>query len=209
VDDFHLLGMYVDVPAGCLLEYKHSYSGYYNNVSQCVYRHFPSYKRRVPVTLEDVCLQDAADLSVLPSLKQIYPEIEFAFEDHHFQRDVGTVRVAVLLSPKRSSVTPVTVRTPDVSKSLKPCPGSCVKSCVKSCTRPYKVSEKLQTRLDICHGGKSGPEDSTGVEGGNSVRTVDWYWFVIGGNVYLVCTKDGMVYRCPCRDLLAFYLSVV
>ncbi|KAJ1467710.1 hypothetical protein T484DRAFT_1857891 [Baffinella frigidus] len=95
VDDFHMLGMYFDIPAGCLLEYKHSYSGYYNNVSQCVYRHFPSYKRRLPVTMVDIEFDDAADLSVLPALKQIYPEIEFAFEDHHFQREVGNLRKAL------------------------------------------------------------------------------------------------------------------
>jgi hypothetical protein len=200
VDDFHLIGMYVDVPAGCLLEYKHSYSGYYNNVSQCVYKHFPSYKRRIPVTLEEVSLENATDLSVLPSLKQIYPEIEFAFEDHHFQRDFGTVRMAVLLAPKQSSLIH-TEKTPQTANNSKPCP--------ESVTKPYKVSEKLQTRIDICQGGKSGNDDSGVLEGGNSVRTVDWYWFVIGSNVYLVCTKDGMVYRGRCRDLLSFYLSVM
>jgi hypothetical protein len=200
VDDFHLIGMYVDIPAGCLLEYKHSYSGYYNNVSQCVYKHFPSYKRRIPVTLEEVSLENATDLSVLPSLKQIYPEIEFAFEDHHFQRDFGTVRMAVLLAPKQSSLIH-TEKTPQTANNSKPCP--------ESVTKPYKVSEKLQTRIDICQGGKSGNDDSGVLEGGNSVRTVDWYWFVIGSNVYLVCTKDGMVYRGRCRDLLSFYLSVM
>ncbi|KAJ1469349.1 hypothetical protein T484DRAFT_1852053 [Baffinella frigidus] len=97
VDDFHMIGMYFDIPAGCLLEYKHSYSGYYNNVSQCVYRHFPTYTRRKPVSLAEVSLEDASDLSVLPALKQIYPEIQFAFEDHHFERERVMGRVVVVV----------------------------------------------------------------------------------------------------------------
>jgi hypothetical protein len=199
VDDFHLLGMYSDIPAGCLLEYKHSYSGFYNNVSQVVYRHFPSYKRRTPRSLADVMLEDASNISVLPAIKQIYPEIEFAFEDHHFYREVAGVRMAVLLAPVPPPSTDI-VNTTTMSTGKN----------TSTDTRNYRVSEKLQARLNVCKdgAGQSGDSSGGGTEGMSSVRTIDWLWFSIGGNVYLVCTTQGVVYSGPCRDLLAFYLSV-
>jgi hypothetical protein len=198
VDDFHMIGMYFDIPAGCLLEYKHSYSGYYNNVSQCVYRHFPSYKRRLPVSLDEILLKDASDLSVLPALKQIYPEIEFAFEDHHFYREVGSVRTAVLLSHGKSQQAH---KTAVVSLgNQKP---------QNSTNSQSMRSENLLARVAACTGGM-GDADSSGTEGVDgkySARNTDWFWFVIGGNIYLVCTVDGVAYSGSCRDLLTFYLT--
>jgi hypothetical protein len=201
VDDFHLLGMYFDIPAGCLLEYKHSYSGYYNNVSQCVYRHFPSYKRRIPVQLSDVLCDDAPDLSVLPSLKQIYPEIEFAFEDHHFFRDVAGVRVAVLLSPSK-------LHSHDPNQGHLN-PAHTKQSHPNLAATSKRVSEKLQAHLTICNDGVSCSGDNTVVEGARSMKTTDWFWFAIGANIYLINTKDGVAYSGSCRDLLTFYLSLL
>jgi hypothetical protein len=195
VDDFHMLGMYIDIPPGCLLEYKHSYSGFYNNVSQCVYRHFPSYQRRTPVSLADVVMPDASDLAALPSLKQIYPEIDYAFEDHHFQREVGGVREAVLLAYRRPA-TPVQC-TEGVSGTT-----SCRPSVPLEADVP---NEQMQARIAACMG--AGASSSSGVEGGKSVRIADWFWFVIGSTVYLVCTSDGVPYSGCCRDLLAFYID--
>ncbi|KAJ1465138.1 hypothetical protein T484DRAFT_3639284 [Baffinella frigidus] len=149
VDDFHMLGMYFDVPAGCLLEYKHSYSGYYNNVSQCVYRHFPSYKRRIPTSLEDASLPNASDLSILPALKQIYPEIEFAFEDHHFQRDVCGAGIPVLLAPGRSHTQKLVCRD-RVPTNNRPLPQVVGK----------KPSENIQARIAACSGGTSADSGS-------------------------------------------------
>lgn len=212
IDDFHMLGMYFDIPAGCLLEYKHSYSGYYNNVSQCVYRHFPSYKRRKPVSIEDVIHRNASGLSVLPALKQIYPEIGFAFEDHHFERDVGVIRTAVLLSHGQSRKTqPDTAKTH--MKSLQSHPSQSTNPCGVQSIHPPKASmirsEKLLARVAACKGATmdSGNSSTGGDEGAHILRTTDWFWFVIGGSIYLVCTLDGVVYSGDCRDLLTFYLS--
>lgn len=203
VDDFHLLGMYFDIPAGCLLEYKHSYSGFYNNVSQVVYRHFPSYQRRLPVSLSDVSSTDAKDLFVLPALKQIYPEIEFAFEDHHFYREIAGVRVAVLLSHfqvARNSVR-TELQTVDTTRCKK----------VQSSSINHRISEKLQARLSFCKDGGNASSESKSVaaEEGRNARITDWFWFTIGANVYLICTRDGIAYSGSCRDLLAFYLSIL
>jgi hypothetical protein len=201
VDDFHMLGMYFDVPAGCLLEYKHSYSGYYNNVSQCVYRHFPSYKRRLPVSLQDILHTDAPDLSVLPALKQIYPEIEFAFEDHHFHRVVGSVHTAVLLSTGApgQSHTETTGRVNFSPRNTPPHPTPARFQNIRS--------ERLLARVAACKGASGGGSDSGDLDGGRSTQTTDWFWFVVGSDVYLICTIDGVAYSGRCRDLLAFYLS--
>jgi hypothetical protein len=195
VDDFHMLGMYFDIPAGCLLEYKHSYSGYYNNVSQCVYRHFPSYKRRFPLSLVDIELEDSSDLAILPALKQIYPEIEFAFEDHHFQRDVGSVRVPVLLSQS--------------AKQGKPTKRHTKTDVVNQVTHKLipRMSDALKARISACSNGPTTTKD-VAVEGGTSTDMIDWYWFVIGGDICLVCVLDGAIYKGHCRDLLAFYLTL-
>jgi hypothetical protein len=198
VDDFHMLGMYFDIPAGCLLEYKHSYSGYYNNVSQCVYRHFPSYKRRFPISITDIESEDSSDLAVIPALKQIYPEIEFAFEDHHFQRVVGDLRVPVLLSPvSKQTVQPIKLPVLNTQKQ-------CVKN--QGVTIP-RISDAMRDRIAACSSGHATTKDIA-VEGGTSTDAVDWYWFVIGGDIYLVCVLDGTIYKGPCRDLLTFYLSL-
>ena len=198
VDDFHLLGMYCDIPAGCLLEYKHSYSGYYNNVSQVVYRHFPSYKRRLPVSLSDVLCENPTDLFVLPCLKQIYPEIDFAFEDHHFFREVSGVRVAVLLTSSRLESTTLgetPLNSHGKQKKSKPLHNS------------KNISEKLQARLDVCRDGISISGDSSGLDGARSGKPTDWFWFTVGANIYLVSTTDGVAYSGSCKDLLTFYLS--
>ena len=204
IDDFHMLGMYFDIPAGCLLEYKHSYSGYYNNVSQCVYRHFPSYKRRFPMSLDDILPRDAPGLSVLPALKQIYPEIGFAFEDHHFEKTVSSIRTAVLLSHARPQhVPPSTTKLAGNNPNNPKLPGVTALPTIRS--------EKLLARVAACRHTATGDGGSgtEGIEGGGSVRTTSWFWFVIGGNVYLVSTEAGVAYKGGCRDLLTFYLSTI
>ena len=192
VDDFHMLGMYVDIPAGCLLEYKHSYSGFYNNVSQCVYRHFPSYQRRAPVSLADLATSTASDLSLIPALKQIYPEIEYAFEDHHFQREVAGMRTSVLLANKQPT-----------AGTIKP--SALPLSSLGTVPSASKPSEQMLARIAACTGAGGGT--TNGVEGGNSVGLADWYWFVIGSSIYLVRISTGSVYRGACRDMLSFYLT--
>jgi hypothetical protein len=194
VDDFHMLGMYFDIPAGCLLEYKHSYSGYYNNVSQCVYRHFPSYKRRFPVSLKDITDENSSDLVILPALKQIYPEIGFAFEDFQFETEVQGMRVPVLLSHKTTGPKRVMNQQPTANQFEK-----------KPIEVPTK-SDSLMARIAACQSGSTNSKD-TAVEGAANTDVIDWYWFLIGADIYLVCILDGIIYKGPCQDLLAFYLT--
>jgi hypothetical protein len=87
IDDFYNLSMFFDIAPACYLDYKHAFSGFFNNVSQAVYRHYPTYKRKNQETLENIneVLHLAGfDVNVLPCLRQLYPEIEYAWEDHFF-----------------------------------------------------------------------------------------------------------------------------
>ena len=66
-------------------------------MSQVVFRHYPSYRRKNQKTLENInqVLELAGfDVNVLPCLRQLYPEIENAWEDHCFGRELhaGTCR---------------------------------------------------------------------------------------------------------------------
>jgi hypothetical protein len=224
VDDFHMLGMYFDIPAGCLLEYKHSYSGYYNNVSQCVYRHFPGYKRRLPVKLMDANTDNVSNLSLLPGLKQIYPEIEFAFEDHHFQREVSTVRVSSLLAHKKIPPTAAAAAAAASAAASAAAAGSAGGSARGSARAPRapphahpnssssssskpKTSDSLQARIAACSTTQTNAPSAAAVEGAKNTTLPDWLWFAIGGDIHLVCALDGRSYKGHCRDLLAFYLS--
>jgi len=211
VDDFHLLGMYSDIPAGCLLEYKHSYSGYYNNVSQCVYRHFPSYKRRLPLSLVDVLHDECTNLSVLPSIKQIYPEIEFAFEDSHFYREVAGVKYAVLFSTSSSQAVD-TVSTDGYQGSGTE-NSKKIHNSSKYDAKKNKISEKMLQSLATCQDASNGQENTSsgsgGMEGGCNVKVGKWFWLNIGGNIYLVHTVNSVVYSGSCKDLLSFYLSEI
>jgi hypothetical protein len=87
LDEFYNVGMYYDLAPGCLLDYRHGFKGFYNSVSQVVYRHYPDYKRRVQDSCQQIqegILLQGHDVNVLPCLRQMYPEIEYSFEDHHF-----------------------------------------------------------------------------------------------------------------------------
>ena len=222
VDDFHMLGMYSDIHVGCLLEYKHSYSGYYNNVSQVVYRHFPSYKQRRPMSMEDVEKHDAPYLTVLPCLKQIYPEIQFAFEDHHFEQQRGAVRVPVLMSYKKNIRA---TRTDDASETStsspqqqeeqqegqqegRPLPQDMVKAR-KPARNPasHPISSNLQARIAACLGGAQEKTAGGDVDAARRTLLADWLWFCIGPNLYLVSTQKGIAYKGSCRDLLTFYIE--
>jgi hypothetical protein len=93
LDDFYNLTMFFDIAPACLLDYKHAFNGFFNNVSQAVYRHYPSYKRRNQDTLENIVEsldQPGFDVNILPCMRQLYPEIEYAWEDHHFNRVLCT-----------------------------------------------------------------------------------------------------------------------
>jgi hypothetical protein len=219
VDDFHTLGMYHDIPPGCLLEYKHSYSGYFNNVSQVVYRHFPSYKQRQVATIEEVLAHDAPDLCVVPALKQIYPEVEFAFEDHHFSREVAGVHRAVLLQEYSSTRQRAANESAAAARQQQQQPGSGLRRAAAAAAAAAEpipcASESLSRRVAAClgSGGDAGGAGapSAGAEGGGDqhVQAANWLWFCIGGTVYLVSNTEGVAYSGCARDLLALYLRRV
>jgi len=209
VDDFHMLGMYSDIHVGCLLEYKHSYSGYYNNVSQVVYRHFPSYKQRKPVSMEDVEKPTAPHLSVLPCLKQLYPEIQFAFEDHHFEEQRGSVRVPVLMKYKKGAG--ATSREGRAGNSGGNSAGGTGASLAVLQKTPnaasFPVSSNLQSRIASCLGGAKEKSAGGDVDAARRTLLADWLWFCVGPHVYLVSTEKGVAYKGSCRDLLTFYIE--
>jgi hypothetical protein len=91
LDEFYNLSMFFDLAPSCYIDYKHAFSGFFNNVSQAVFRHYPSYKRKNQETLENinqVVKLAGFDVNVLPCLKQLYPEINNAWEDHYFGREL-------------------------------------------------------------------------------------------------------------------------
>jgi hypothetical protein len=151
----------------------------------------------------------ATNLSILPSLKQIYPEIEFAFEDHHFYREVAGVKYAVLFSTSPSHMVHTTCT--DQHNECNSKHSNTIHKIPKQITRNTKISEKILQRLATCHDVSSGhgstSGDSGGMDGGRGVAVGDWFWFTIGAGIYLVHTVDGVVYHGSCRDLLSFYLS--
>jgi hypothetical protein len=87
LDDFYNASMYFDLAPACLLDYKHTFKGFFNNVSQVVYRHYPDYKRKTQDSVENIAGSKhipGFDINIIPCLRQLYPEIEYAWEDHHF-----------------------------------------------------------------------------------------------------------------------------
>jgi hypothetical protein len=229
LDDFHTLGMYHDIPPGCLLEYKHSYSGYFNNVSQVVYRHFPSYKQRQVPTIEEVLAHDAPDLCVVPALKQIYPEVEFAFEDHHFSREVAGVHRAVLLeeySRARQCAADALAaeqqqqqqQQEEAQRQRQPGSGGRLRAAAAAAAAPPPAvavppvplpcaSESLSRRVAACLGTGADAGGAGADDGDPHVQAANWLWFCIGGTVFLVCNTNGVAYSGCARDLLALYLS--
>lgn len=79
-DVFYKLSMYYDLPPAARLNYRHTFSGLYNCISQPVYFHNPDYQRKVPPTLEEA--RECKDgLAALPALLQLYPEVGVVYDD--------------------------------------------------------------------------------------------------------------------------------
>lgn len=87
-DLFYKLSMYHDLHPGARLNYRHTFSGLYNCISQPVYFHNPDYQRRVAPTLE-TARACKSDIDALPALLQLYPEVEVVYDDEKMP-DIAT-----------------------------------------------------------------------------------------------------------------------
>lgn len=83
-DHFHIISMYYDLPPAARLNYRHTFSGLYNCISQPVYFHNPEYERRLQLPLQSI--RDCElDISTLPVIMQVYPEITILYDDDYFK----------------------------------------------------------------------------------------------------------------------------
>jgi hypothetical protein len=98
-DDFHLLCMSMRLPVAARLNYKQDFPGMYNHVSQVVYFHDPQYERQVRVGMDKVSSGDV--MQVLPALRQLYPEIELAYEEDHIDLSGPTGKWHWMVLPGR------------------------------------------------------------------------------------------------------------
>ncbi|KAJ1465981.1 hypothetical protein T484DRAFT_1757016 [Baffinella frigidus] len=196
IDVYHNLCMFSCLSPGKFLEYRHTYCGFYNNCSQVVYRHYPNYIRRMPLSISDVqsanCVEQEA---VVSSLVQIYPETCFAYEDHHFEKQVGGgLKIAVLVSPPKKVAYREHVKKPDKTVSTR--------------SNMNKPSEAMLLRIAACKTSTETKSAEKAVEGGLSIETIDFYWFVIGSEIHLVSVNAGEIFKGKCKDLLAHYLAL-
>lgn len=81
-DTFHKLCMYNAVPVGAVLNYKDTFIGQFNSVSQTVFYHNPQYERTLRCKAEDV--PGAPALHVLPDLLELHPEIPLRYEEDEY-----------------------------------------------------------------------------------------------------------------------------
>jgi hypothetical protein len=79
MDHFHKLCMHYYLPVAAKLHFKHDFPGMYNDVSQAVYFHDVSYKRKVRGEFSSLF-----GLDMLPSICLLYPELGIKFEDDVF-----------------------------------------------------------------------------------------------------------------------------
>jgi hypothetical protein len=77
MDDFFAWHMHFQLPVAAKLNYKHDFPGLYNHVTQVVYFHNSSYER-APRDLA------RGPIHLLPSLRQVHPEVPVRFEEDHF-----------------------------------------------------------------------------------------------------------------------------
>lgn len=78
-ETFHKMCMHYSLPAAAKLQYKNTFIGMYNDVSQAVYFHNTQYKRmkREPYT-------SGHPLHMLPAVCLLYPEVTVKYEDDFF-----------------------------------------------------------------------------------------------------------------------------
>lgn len=83
-DVFFLLSMAMSLRVGQYVEYQTTFSDYFNHISQVVYKHEPDYKRPLPPDLDCVKANPDSAMICLPSIYQLYPQVQLAYEDETF-----------------------------------------------------------------------------------------------------------------------------
>lgn len=202
VDEFNELVQYSMLPPGRLHEYKNTFSGFYSNVSQVIYMHYPNYSTRRPVSHAEATAADAPGLHVLPSLRQLYPEIYVVHEDHHFTQ--GSAEGPAVLFP--SSPEPLTghMRMPTTSM---PTTNNTQKGGAAALTL---YNESLRARATLCNSilSSGGGAKGKGNLGDETVqkKVSEWSWLVLGHGFFLVNSERKLLLRGAVRDLMAFYV---
>jgi hypothetical protein len=99
-DVFFKLSMAMSLKIGQYVEYQNTFSDYFNHISQVVYKHEPDYKRPQPPNLQ--CVKENPDSAVicLPSINQLYPQVEFVYEDEQFE-SMSDSTIAKAADPER------------------------------------------------------------------------------------------------------------
>jgi hypothetical protein len=78
--DFYNFSMVSDCLPSSILIYKHKFKEMFNDPSQVVYFHQPTYTRQRQVAFESIVSQSAPDINVLPIILQIKPDVPVFFE---------------------------------------------------------------------------------------------------------------------------------
>ena len=78
--DFYNFSMVSDCIPASILVYKHQYKEMFNDPSQVIYFHQPTYRRQRQVDFESITTLSAADINVLPIMMQIKPDVPVFFE---------------------------------------------------------------------------------------------------------------------------------
>jgi hypothetical protein len=78
--DFYNLSMVMDCVPASVIMYKHTYKEMFNDASQVVYFHTPTYKRPRQLDFELIVSMAAQDVNVLPIIAQIKPDVPILFE---------------------------------------------------------------------------------------------------------------------------------
>lgn len=99
IDVFYQISMYYDLPPAARLNYRHMFSGLYNCISQPVYYHNPDYQRRIQLDLKQIA-EAKVDISTLPIMLQMYPEVTILYDDDDLLDALPQSRGALKASEK-------------------------------------------------------------------------------------------------------------
>ena len=78
--DFYNLSMVSDCIPASILVYKHEYKEMFNDPSQVIYFHQPTYRRQRQIDFDSITALSAGDINVLPIVLQLKPDMPVFFE---------------------------------------------------------------------------------------------------------------------------------
>ena len=88
MESFYRHSMHMDLPPAARLLYRQDFAGFYNCISQVVYFHFPSYERKVQLSLQLIRSGKEPPLHSLAPFMEMYPEINLCQEDECWSEGV-------------------------------------------------------------------------------------------------------------------------